>query len=158
MQILGINMLRIRLVGAVAAATLLAFITAACSKPGVNDLRDSFAQQLAMNKVVKDFQRSGDDLRFTGPGADGTVTKWRVHIDSAVIADTNDRQRGSAASDPSLAEKPYKGTVKSSWYAGDYKVMADRYESNLPLELISTGLAQDCWALWNKTTKKWEWE
>ncbi len=55
------------------------------------------------------------------------------------------------------AEKPYKGTVKSSWYAGDYKVMPDRYESNLPLELISTGLAQDCWAAWNKTTNKWEW-
>jgi hypothetical protein len=48
--------------------------------------------------------------------------------------------------------------VKSSWYAGNYKVVPDRNESNLPLELIATGLAQDCWAVWNKTTKKWEWE
>ncbi len=139
-------MWRLRLAGTITAAIVLTFITAACGKPGVNDLRDSFAQQLAANKYVKDFQQSADDLRFTGPGADGTVIKWRIHIDSAVIADTKD------------AEKPYKGTVKSSWYAGDYKVMPDRYESNLPLELISTGLAQDCWAVWNKTTKKWEWE
>ena len=121
-------------------------IATGCGKPSESDLRDSFAQQLAANKSVKDFQRSGDEMRFTGPGADGTVTKWRVHIDSSVIDDIKD------------AEKPYKGTVKSSWYAGDYKVEPDRLESNLPLELISTGLAQDCWAAWNKTTKKWEWE
>ena len=143
---LDIDMLRLRFAGTAAAAILLMVITAGCGKPGVNDLRNSFAQQLAANKYVKDFQKSADDLLFTGPGADGTVIKWRVHIDSAVIEPTKD------------AEKPYKGTVKSSWYAGDYKVMPDRYESNLPLELISTGLAQDCWAVWNKTTNKWEWE
>ena len=130
-----------RLVG-ILGAVVLALIAAACGKPSVNDLRDSFAQQLAANKVVKDFQKNNDDLQFTGPGADGTITKWRVHIDSAVIDDTKDD------------EKPYKGTVKSSWYAGDFKVVPDRYESNLPLELIATGLAQDCWAVWNKTTKK----
>jgi hypothetical protein len=146
MRTLDIDMLRLRLVGTAATAILLMVITGGCGKPGINDLRDSFAQQLAGNKFVKDFQKSADDLQFTGPGADGTVIKWRVHIDSAVIEPTKD------------AEKPYKGTVKSSWYAGDYKVMADRYESNLPLELISTGLAQDCWAVWNKTTNKWEWE
>ena len=121
-------------------------VTSGCGKPGVNDLRDSFAQQLAANKVVKDFNRTGDDLTFTGPGADGSVAKWRIHIDSAIIESTND------------AEKPYKGTVKSSWYADGYNVKPEYRESNLPLELISTGLAQDCWALWNKVTKKWEWE
>jgi hypothetical protein len=121
-------------------------IATGCGKPSESDLRDSFAQQLSANKSVKDFQRNGDEMRFTGPGADGTVIKWRVHIDSSVIDDTKN------------AAKPYKGTVKSSWYAGDYKVEPDRLESNLPLELIATGLAQDCWAAWNKTTKKWEWE
>ena len=146
MQLLGINMLRARFIGTLIAGVVLTFVSAGCGKPGVSDLRDSFAQQLAANTFVKDFQKNADDLQFTGPGADGTVIKWRVHIDSAVITDIND------------AEKPYKGTVKSSWYAANYKVMADRYESNLPLELISTGLAQDCWAVWNKTTKKWEWE
>jgi hypothetical protein len=140
-------MLRTRLIRtSLVIATLV--IATGCGKPSENDLRDSFAQQLAANKSVKDFQRNGDEMQFTGPGADGTVIKWRVHIDSSVIDDTKD------------AEKPYKGTVKSSWYAGNYKVEPDRFgrESNLPLELISTGLAQDCWAAWNKTTKKWEWE
>ena len=93
-------------------------IATGCGKPSESDLRDSFAQQLAANKSVKDFQRNGDEMQFTGPGADGTVIKWRVHIDSSVIDDTKD------------AEKPYKGTVKSSWYAGNYKVEPDRLESN----------------------------
>jgi hypothetical protein len=130
----------------VTAGVIVTLLTAACGKPSDRDLRESFAQQMAANKYVKDFQKNGDDLTFTGPGADGTVIKWRVHVDSSVIDDTKD------------AEKPYKGTIKSSWYAGNYKVEPDRFESNLPLELISTGLAQDCFAVWNKTTKKWEWE
>jgi len=129
----------------VTAGVIVTLLTTACGKPSDRDLRESFAQQMAANKFVKDFQKNGDDLTFTGPGADGTVIKWRVHIDSSVIDDTKD------------ADKPYKGTVKSSWYAGTYKVEPDRRESNLPLELISTGLAQDCWAAWNKTTKQWEW-
>jgi hypothetical protein len=139
-------MLNTRLTRILVTAGVVTVIAAACGKPSVTDLRDSFAAQLSANKSVKDFQKSADDLQFTGPGADGTITKWRVHIDSAEIAPTKD------------AEKSYKGTVKSSWYAAGFKVVPDRYESNLPLELISTGLAQDCWAVWNQTTKKWEWE
>src|SRR5689334_2734752 len=116
-------MLSKRFIGAI----VLLLISAACGKPGVGDLRDSFGQQLAANKYVKDFQKNGDDFKFTGPGADGTIIGWRVHIDSAEITETKDEQ------------KPYKGTVKSSWYAGDFKVVQDRFESNIPLELISTG-------------------
>lgn len=130
---------------AVVGVVLLA---AGCSKPSESGLRESFSQQLAANKSVKDFQKNGEDLNFTGPGVDGTIIKWRVHMDSAEITDTGD------------AEKPYKGRMLSSWYpdGGNRKVEPERRESNLPLELISTGLAQDCWALWNKSTKKWEWE
>ena len=93
MRTLDIDMLRLRLIGTAAAAILLMVITAGCGKPGVNDLRDSFAEQLAGNKYVKDFQKNGDDLLFTGPGADGTVIKWRVHIDSAVIEPIKDSTR-----------------------------------------------------------------
>src|SRR5438067_700553 len=139
-------MLSRRVVGPRALFGVIAMLAASCANPTVSDLRDSFAQQLAANKYVKGFNRTGDDLNFTGPGADGSTAKWRVHIDSAVIEPTKD------------AAKPYKGTVKSSWYADGYNVKPDLRESNLPLELISTGLAQDCWAAWNKTTKKWEWE
>ena len=67
MRTLGNNMLRRRFVGTVVAAIVLILIAAGCGKPGVNDLRDSFAQQLAANKFVKDFQKNDDDLQFTGP-------------------------------------------------------------------------------------------
>lgn len=131
---------------AVFTAAIGALIAVGCGKPSVADLRESFAQQLAANTSVSDFQPGADELRFTGPGVDSGVAKWRVHIDSTVI-ERND--------DP---DKPYKGVVKSSWYADDRKVVPDARESNLPPELISTGLAQDCWAVWNRAARKWEWE
>lgn len=128
---------------------LIAVVTAAgCGKPGVNGLRDSFAQQLASNRAVGDFQRNGDDLVFSGPGAEGGVAKWRVHIDSAVIETTGD------------TPARYKGVVKSSWYANGQIVRpsGDGRESRLPIELTANGLAQDCWALWDDAGKKWGWE
>ena len=131
---------------AVAAPLIAGLVATGCGKPGVNDLRESFARQLAANTSVKDFQQSGDDLHFSGPAVEAGMAKWRVHLDSATIESNND------------PDKPYKGIVKSSWYANDIEVLPGARESNLPPELISTGLAQDCWALWNKTARKWEWE
>lgn len=127
-------------------AAIGALIAVGCGKPGVSDLRESFARQLAANTFIKDFQQSGDELRFTGPVVEGSATEWRVHFDSAAIEPN------------SAPDKPYKGVVKSSWYAGGHKVEPTGGDSNLPTELISTGLAQECWALWNQATQKWEWE
>jgi hypothetical protein len=31
-------------------------------------------------------------------------------------------------------------------------------ESNLPFELISNGLSQDGWALWDEAAGRWSWE
>src|SRR5216684_3882877 len=88
-------------------AVSAALTAAGCGKqPGAESLAASFAQQLASNHFIHDFQQTGDDLRFSGPGVEGGTIKWRVHIDSTVV-ETN--------SDPAM---PYKGTVKSSWYAG----------------------------------------
>ena len=129
-----------------AAAIVAALSMPGCGKPGVEGLRESFAQQLASNRFVRDLQRSGEDLRFSGPGADGSPVMWRVHIDSVVI-EPND--------DPG---KPYKGVVRSSWYSNDQIVRPSGGDSNLPLELTDTGLAQDCWALWDEATQKWGWE
>jgi hypothetical protein len=128
------------------AAAIAALIAAGCGRPTADDLRDSFAQQLAANKFVKDFQRRGEELQFTGPDVDGSTIRWRVHVDSAVVESNGD------------AGKPFKGIVKSSWYAADRRVVPTGSESNLPLELISNGVAQDCWALWNTATRRWEWE
>jgi hypothetical protein len=123
-------------------------VTACGSKPGVDGLKESFAGQLAANRFVKGFQRNGDDLTFSAPGTDADVAKWRVHIDSAVVEPNTSNQ----------AAQPYKGTVKSSWYANDRLVRPSGRESNLPVELMANGLSQDCWAFWDQPNKRWSWE
>ena len=134
-----------RKIGILAVVVSAAVVVAACGPP-VSDLRDSFAQQLSANKFIKDFHRSGDDLTFTGPGADGGVAKWRVHIDSALVEQNDD------------PAQPYKGTVKSSWFSDDKPVLPRGRDSHLPIELIANGLGQECWALWLQAEKRWSWE
>jgi len=129
-------------------SVILALLLSACGdgRPGADGLRDSFVAQLAANPFVRDVQRSGDEITFSGPVSDGGVGPWRIVIDSAV-AEPND--------DPSL---PYRGTVTSSWYSDGQIVLPSGRESNVPVELTSNGLAQDCWALWNSASARWEWE
>ena len=127
------------------AITLLA--TGCSTKPGTDSLHESFVQQLQANKVVKEFNRQGDDMRFVAPGANGEDrASWRVHIDSAEIQENTDPAH------------PFKGLVKSSWYANDQLVKPRLRDSNLPLELTSNGLAQECWALWDNANGRWGWE
>ena len=133
------------------AAVLLATVAAAAcgdGKPTEASLRESFGQQLSANKFIKDFQKNGDDLTFTGPGAEGGTAKWKVHIESAAI-EAND-----------TPEQPYKGNIKSAWYSDGQQVIPSPSgrESHLPIELMDNGLAQDCWAFWEKDAKKWSWE
>ncbi len=127
-------------------ASLVAVLTlAACGKPAVEGLRDSFAEQVAANRFVKDFQRNGDDLLFSAPDSSGSPATWRVHIDSAVIEKADDESR-------------YKGTVKSSWFGNGEAVIPSGRESNLPVELLDNGISQDCWAWWEPDTGRWGWE
>jgi hypothetical protein len=128
----------------------LAILTAACGRGGPDEasLRDSFAQQVAANEWVADFARNGDELTFTGPGPEGGTAMWRIQIDSAVVEENAD--------DPE--RHPYKGTVRSSWYADGVKIEPSGNQANLPLELISNGVSQDCWALWEPEAQRWGWE
>jgi hypothetical protein len=130
-------------------ATFVAGTVLACGKdrPSSESLRDSFLQQLAANRFIRDVQPAAAEVRFTGPGVDGKERSgWRVHVDSAVVEDTND------------ATKPFKGVVRSSWFADDVMIRTAPGESNLPIELTSNGLAQECWALWDPAANKWSWE
>lgn len=134
-----------------AAAVIAALATTACGgAPGAESLRESFAAQMAANGFIKDFQRKGDELSFTGPGAEGGVAKWRVHIDATTIEPNSDKANQAA--------QPYKGTVKSSWYSNDQLITPTARDSRLPTELTSNGLTQDCWAFWVAATKRWSWE
>jgi hypothetical protein len=135
-----------------AAAAIAALMMAACGQsgpaaPGADGLKESFAQQMASNRFVSDFERKGDELIFRAPGVESAdPQQWRVRIDSAVV-EPNESEEG-----------PFKGTVKSSWYVGDQLVQPTGDRSNLPVELMDNGLSQDCWAFWNAATERWEWE
>ena len=133
----------------IAAVLATAALNAACNgAPKEQGLRDSFAQQLGANKFVKEFTRNGDEMTFVGPGPEGGTAKWRVHIDSGVVEPNADKANPS----------PYKGTIKSSWFADGRKVEAGVRQSNLPFELNANGLSQDCFAFWDQAGKKWSWE
>lgn len=128
-------------------AIVLAVVASACgSAPGTAGLQDSFARQLEANQFVSNFQRTGDEMTFTGPGPEGGSALWRVHIDSAAIDPQEDRRQ------------PFKGTVKSTWTADGTPIRIEGSRSNLPDELLSNGLSQDCWAFWDPTAKTWGWE
>jgi hypothetical protein len=131
-----------------APIVVVAALIAACGngQPTKDSLKDAFAQQLGTNKFVKDFARNGDEMTFTGPGADGGTAKWRVHIDLAVIEDTESQSL------------PYKGIIESSWYSDNRLVKSHGRDSMLPIELTANGLAQECWAYWDRQGKRWSWE
>ena len=131
-----------------AVIVLAAILIAACgnAQPTKDSLKDAFAAQLGTNKFVKDFARNGDDMTFVGPGADGGTAKWRVHIDLVAMEDTESKAL------------PYKGIVESSWYSDNRIVKSHGRESMLPVELTGNGLAQECWAYWDKQGKRWSWE
>jgi hypothetical protein len=130
------------------APLILVLLASACGdgRPSASDLRDSFATQLAANRFVSNVHPDGDAIMFSSLAADGRVGAWRVVIDSAKVEPNND---------PSL---PYKGTITSSWYSDGQLVQPSGRQSNLPVELTSNGLAQECWALWNSASARWEWE
>lgn len=139
-----------RLAGLVGLLLSTAF-GAACGggAPSADGLKDSFAQQLAANKFVTDFNRNGDEVTFTGPGAEGGTAKWRVKLDSAVV-------EPNAGKDANA--HPFKGTIKSSWFSDGQQVKPAGARSNLPIELMSNGLSQECWGLWDPAAKRWGWE
>ena len=137
------RLLKLALVGALLGASTA---VACSSAPGVDGLRDSFAEHLSANKFVSEFSRSGDTMTFKAVRADGTPSTWQVRINTAKIEKQSD------------AKQPYKGTITSSWSVNGQEIKSSGRDSNLPLELTSTGLAQECWALWEADAKRWGWE
>jgi hypothetical protein len=130
--------------GLLLAALLFA---AACSNaPREDGLRDSFAQQLAANKFIAEFQRSGDNMTFRAPRPDGTPSTWRVHIDETAVEPQSEERQ------------PFKGTLRSSWYVNGERIEITGRDSNLPIELTSNGLSQECWAFWEANERRWSWE
>jgi hypothetical protein len=130
-----------------AAMAAVGLLACGGGAPPSAGLRDSFLQQLAANRFITDVQTSAEEVRFRGPGVDGKErSEWRVHVDSADVEKADDTAR------------PFKGVVRSSWYADGQLVRMGSTASNLPIELTSNGLAQECWAFWEASASRWSWE
>jgi hypothetical protein len=135
---------RFRWVLAVAFAAL-ASACASSADPNDRNLRDSFAEQIASVGFVKNFERRGDELTFRAPYEDKAEVSWRVRIDSAKVEPNDDQAQ------------PFKGTVKSSWYADEKLIEPGDSFTGLPSDFVTKGLAQDCWAFWVAATRQWSW-
>lgn len=126
---------------------LSGFAVVACRQANPEqELKDSFLQQIASTPIVRDVQQSGDEVKFSARHGDTPDAKWRVHIDSVSV----ERQADG--------KTPDKGLVKSSWYVNDEAIRPRGAQSDLPLAFLDNGLAQECWALWDKTGQRWSWK
>jgi hypothetical protein len=119
-------------------------VLAACAmQPGEVNLVSSFAEQLAAVDGVTDFQHDGNELTFMGPDGEGGIASWRVRIESTELVSDDGR--------------PLEGHVVSSWYRDGelIEMMGSMY--TLPNEFFGTGIAQDCYALWDEASNSWDW-
>ena len=127
-------------------ALLLAAAGLGCGGgPGVESLRESFAQEIEVIDFVHDLEIDGDDLTFFRPDGSGQDVSWRVHLDSAIV----ERQDDEAM--------PYRGIISASWYANDRMIGSRGSTSELPLWILDAGLSHECWAFWEQSTSRWNW-
>lgn len=118
-------------------------LAACAAQPGETSLVRSFAEQIAAVDGVTDFRRDGDELTFTGPDGRDGVASWRVRIESAELV--------------LVAERPTEGHVVSSWFRDGEQVETIGSMYTLPMEFFDTGIAQECYALWNPASNEWYW-
>jgi|SRR5262245_29506347 len=124
----------------------LSALLVACRAAPEQQLKDSFAQQIASSGIVRDFQQKADEVVFAAKYGERLDAKWRVHVDSASIERDAD------------GTTPYKGVIKSSWYVDGEQIRPRGDQSDLPLAFLDKGIAQECWAFWDKRNHQWSWK
>jgi hypothetical protein len=125
----------------------------ACGAAPEQQLKDSFVQQIASSGIVHDLQQKDDDVLFTAKYGLFTAkygerpdAKWRVHVDSTSIEPDTD------------GTTPHKGVVKSSWSVNGEPIRPRGDQSDLPLAFLDKGIAQECWAFWDKSQHQSSWK
>ena len=131
------------LLGALLA--ILACGGAAAPEADESSLKDSFAETIAAIDHVQGFAREGDEIRFEREDGAGDLIEWRVEIDEASVEPRDDDA------------SPFLGHVRSTWYLDGMVVRITGDQSNLPGWILETGLAQDCYALWDSASSTWGW-
>ena len=109
-------------------------------------LRDSFLQQVGSSPGVTNLDRKADEVAFTAQHGEKLDAAWRVKIDSSSIEFEAD------------GTTPTKGGVKSTWFADGEPIRPRGSQSDLPLRFLDNGVAQECWAVWDRKTGKWSWK
>ena len=128
---------------------IVAFVLCSACE-GVSDtpeslLETSFAQQVAGVNAVEQFERVAKELTFAHPNADGEIIHWQVVIDSVAVH-------------PGGADvEPERGDVGSSWYADGVLIEPIGSMSRLPAAFLQSGVAQQCYALWDSEVGAWGW-
>ena len=108
-------------------------------------LEMSFARQIAGVVGVEQFDRVASEMTFTHPNTNGDIVQWRVVLDSASVHPTDS------------GTEPERGDVLSSWYADGILVEPIGSMSRLPQAFLETGVAQECYALWDSDAGVWRW-
>ena len=123
---------------------VVAPVLAACAmQPGEVNLVSSFGEQIAAVDGVTDFEHDGDELTFMGPDGQDGIASWRIRIESTELVASDGR--------------PLEGHVTSSWYRDGERVEMMGSMYTLPQEFFETGLAQECYALWDEGEGRWDW-
>lgn len=132
----------------VLSVALVAAVTVGCAQPQADDegLRASFADRISESSFVSDFEREGDDLRFSGPDGEGGTAEWHVRIDTSLV---EPNQFDDAM--------PFVGRITSEWTADGEVVEYLGNMTALPKEFLDRGLGQECWAYWVAAESRWDW-
>ncbi len=129
-------------------ATAALIVSAACGGGADTPeslLEMSFAKQIAGVVGVAHFERVESEMTFTHPNTNGDIVQWRVVLDSASVHPTDS------------GTEPERGDVLSSWYADGILVEPIGSMSRLPQAFLETGVAQECYALWDSDAGVWGW-
>ncbi len=137
-------MIRIKPAWAMTTGGLLTVVACAV-QPGETSLKASFAEQIVSLEGVADFGHNDEELTFSGPDGRGGTGNWRVRIDSAALEPRDDERA------------PYEGHVLSSWYRNGELIEPLGSMSGLPDAFLDAGVAQDCYALWDTASNRWDW-
>ncbi len=119
-------------------------LLAACAvQPGEVNLVSSFGEQIAALEAVTDFEHDGNEMTFMGPDGEDGIASWRVRIESTELVSSD--------------ERPLEGHVTSSWYRDGEPVEMMGSMYTLPMAFFDSGVAQECYALWDEASNRWDW-
>ncbi len=140
---------RLAALGTLALAGVFLACAESVPEPDERSLRASFVAQIGADELVRDLKVYGDEIHFTRPDRSGQDVEWRVRIDSLSVEPWGGDEAELA------------GHVVSGWSVAGRPVSVeagpDGLVTDMPIWVLDTGLAPECWALWDEDAKAWGW-